>query len=352
MSFLPWGRNEDTSERPVTQSEQKRRVKAEQELKGTFGSETESDGDNFEEAQDTPEIIMAPYDQENGTDGDGATKAVFNIKQECDPKKIKLWFQVLENKMQFAQINAQWTKLQVLTTVLPASLLTHIEAFAAVPQASAGSTCYYEAKLRLIEIYGEKPHESYEKATKLVLATTPSELARRIIDLICDHKQKPLQSCCCAKVVMGIWLRQLSGPVKQAIAHMQLGEGNMEETFRVADAVHHSVKTEEQPVAQPVAAVANPDETLPALDPVAALRQARGRGAPNRRYRGNRGYRGRNNNNPQQSYTTSWGPRHADNPPQSSCRQHWRFGKAAYYCRGTESSPCPWKEYCTTPGNG
>ena len=262
---------------------------------------------------------MAPYDQENGTDGEGATKAVFNIKQECDPKKIKMWFQILENKMQFAQIKAQWTKLQVLTTVLPAELLTHIEAFAAVPQASAGSKCYYEAKSRLMNICGDKPHESYEKAIGLVIVTTPSELARKIIDLICEHKQKPLQDCCCAKVVMGIWLKQLSPQVKQAIAPMQLGEGKMEETFRVADAVHRSMKTEKQSITQPIATIVTTEKTLP----IAALQQARGRGQ-----------------------------RHADNPPQGSCRQHWRFGKSAYYCRGTESSPCPWKEYCTTPGNG
>ena len=120
---------------------------------------------------------MAPYDKENGADGEGATKNMFNIRLECDTKKIKLWFQVLENKMQFAQIRAQWTKLQVLTTVLPANLLSHIKSFAALPQASAGVTCFYDAKLRLIDIYGEKPQESYDKATKWVRATTPSELA-------------------------------------------------------------------------------------------------------------------------------------------------------------------------------
>ena len=62
MSFLPWGRNEDNTERPVTRSEQKKREKAEQKLKseGPSNSETESGGDSFEEAQTTPEIIMAP----------------------------------------------------------------------------------------------------------------------------------------------------------------------------------------------------------------------------------------------------------------------------------------------------
>ena len=182
MSFLHGGRNEEATDRAVTRSgqlteetrqlaaekaEERKRKKEEKGLKteGPSTSETESGSDSFEEAQTTSEITMAPYDTENGTDGEGATKAMFNIKLECDTKKIKLWFQVLENKMQFAQIRAQWTKLQVLTTVLPANLLGHIESFAALPQASATTTCYYGAKLRLIEIYGEKPHESYEQAT-------------------------------------------------------------------------------------------------------------------------------------------------------------------------------------------
>ena len=175
MSFLSWGRSEEVTDRPVTcsgqlteearklaaeRAEEKKRKKEESKnrpkLENPSPSGTESGGDSsFEEAQTTSENNMAPYDTENGTDEEGATNTMFNIKLECDTKKIKLWFQVLENKMQFAQIRAQWTKLQVLTTVLPANLLGHIEAFAALPQASAGATCFYDAKLRLIDMYGE-----------------------------------------------------------------------------------------------------------------------------------------------------------------------------------------------------
>ena len=389
MSFLGWGKtNEEVTDRPVTRSgqltEEARQLATERaaekkkkreekrnkpKLEDLSPSGTEESGESSaEEYQNTSETNMAPYDQDDGMDGEGATKNVFNIRLEYDMKKIKLWFQVLENKMQFAQIRPQWTKLQVLTTVLPANLLGHIESFAALPQASAGATCYYQAKLRLIDIYGEKPHESYDKATRLVLATTPSELARQITDLICDHKQKPLENCCCAMTVMGIWLKQLSNPVRQAIANRQLGEGQLEETLKIADAVHRLVAPNEgiQLVATVATAASDLDEIAPALDPVAALRQSRGRGGTNRSryYRGGRGYRGRGNYNSQQyrqqggttpqnkASTTSWGPKHADNPPQNACRQHWKFGKQAYYCRGTESSPCPWKEYCTPPGNG
>ena len=31
----------------------------------------------------------------------------------------------------------------------------------------------------------------------LMIVTTPSALARRIVDLICSHKQRPLETCCC-----------------------------------------------------------------------------------------------------------------------------------------------------------
>ena len=228
MSFLGWGKTqEESTNKPVTcsgqlteearelataRAEERKRKKEEKRLKHQLEdlslSETDESGESsIEDYLNTHETIMAPYDQENGTDGEGATKNMFNIRLECDTKKIKLWFQVLENKMQFAQIRAQWTKLQVLTTVLPANLLGHIEAFAAIPQASAGSTSYYQAKQRLLSIYGEKPQESYDKATRLVMATTPSKLARQITDLICENKQRPLEGCCCAKTVMGIWLR-------------------------------------------------------------------------------------------------------------------------------------------------
>ena len=63
-------------------------------------SETDESGEsNTEDYPSTSETNMAPYNQDNGTDGEGATKNMFNIRLECDTKKMKLWFQVLENKM-------------------------------------------------------------------------------------------------------------------------------------------------------------------------------------------------------------------------------------------------------------
>ena len=38
-------------------------------------------------------------------------------------------------------------------------------------------------------------------------------------------------------------------------------------------------------------------------------------------------------------------PRHSDNPPDTVCRQHWRFGRSAHYC--TDRVSCPWRDILT-----
>ena len=38
--------------------------------------------------------------------------------------------------------------------------------------------------------------------------------------------------------------------------------------------------------------------------------------------------------------------RHADGPPENSCRLHWRYGRGAYWC--LEPERCPWAQQ-TTP---
>ena len=87
---------------------------------------------------------MVNYDQENANDGEKAQKMLHTIKLECDTEKIEMWFQILENKMAFLEINSQWKKLQVLTSLLSTTpkVLANIESFAALPRASASNNCY------------------------------------------------------------------------------------------------------------------------------------------------------------------------------------------------------------------
>ena len=57
----------------------------------------------------------------------------------------------------------------------------------------------------------------------LMLVTTPSALARKIVDLICTHKRKPMDACCCKETVSGIWTAKLPENVRTAIANKSLG---------------------------------------------------------------------------------------------------------------------------------
>ena len=89
---------------------------------------------------------MANYDQENASDGENAHNMLHTVKLDCDTEKIEMWFQILENKMDFLEIKSQWTKLQVLTSLLSTTpkVLANIESLAALPRASANNNCYSE----------------------------------------------------------------------------------------------------------------------------------------------------------------------------------------------------------------
>ena len=135
--------------------------------------------------------------------------------------------------------------------------------------------------------------------------------------LLCDSK-KPLEGCCCAKVVSALWKKQLPAVVRAAVAGMDLA-ANMEDVLRKADDVFASQGARAAPVAA-VAAV-NLDETLPALQSaaVSAVSSAK---KPQKKDRGHP---------------------HPDGPPETACYLHWRFGRSAYACK--KKSSCPWKNY-------
>ena len=203
----------------------------------------------FQKTDTTKFIKMVNYDQENASDGENAHNMLHTIKLDCDTEKIEMWFQILENKMAFLEIKSQWTKLQVLTSLLSTTpkVLANIESFAALPRASADSTCYYKAKKRLLAIYAKKPEDKFDMAMDLEMVTTPSDLARQIVDLICENKAEPLVNCCgCQKTCFGIWRRKMSEPVRTAIAGKSFANGDMDTVLNIADAIERTVKVQAQ----------------------------------------------------------------------------------------------------------
>merc|ERR1712026_297143 len=55
----------------------------------------------------------------------------------------------------------------------------------------------------------------------MVMVGTPSETAKRLVELICKQP-KPLTSCCCGVAVSSLWRDLLPKEVRQAVASMDL----------------------------------------------------------------------------------------------------------------------------------
>ena len=138
--------------------------------------------------------------------------------------------------------------------------------------------------------------------------------------LLCDSK-KPLEGCCCTKVMAALWKKQLSAVVRAAVAGMDLAT-NLDNVLHKADDVFASQGAR----AAPVLAVAsvNLDETLPALQSAAVSAVTSAKKPQKQRDRGHP---------------------HPDGPPEIACYLHWRFGRSAYTCK--KKSSCPWKNYTT-----
>ena len=165
------------------------------------------------------------------------------------------------------------------------------------------------------------------------------------MDLICTHKRKPMEQCCCKETVSGIWTAKLPENVRTAIANESLGGGNLPKVLQIANAVYRA-SSATSTVASTAVTPAESTETAGTL-PVEAFQRGRGRGRGRfGRGRGGWSQRGRGaaqqGQNKDQKKTT-----HPDNPPAGCCKQHQKWGKSAYYC--VQPSSCPWSQITAPP---
>ena len=65
---------------------------------------------------------MVAFDTQNEADAPDAVNKAATIKLEYNQKEIEFWFNQLEAMMKFSGVKHQWTKLQVLITLLPANV--------------------------------------------------------------------------------------------------------------------------------------------------------------------------------------------------------------------------------------
>ena len=167
------------------------------------------------------------------------------------------------------------------------------------------------------------------------MVTTPSDLARQIVDLICDNKAEPLVNCCgCQKTCFGIWRRKMSEPVRTAIAGKSFANGEMDTVLNIADAIERTVKVQGQVSAVDTAGSGTTQEGDTTVSVLTRGGSARGGSTRGRNQRG--GYRGRGRGRGQGQQKGQ------ETVPDGSCPQHRRYGREAYYCMDITS--CPMKD--------
>ena len=150
------------------------------------------------------QAIMVNFDEENGTDGtDALAKAINALKgYQWDMTDIEFTFNQVEIKMQTNGVKKQWSKLQALTTILPKVIIEDLKPLLRKKETEfAGNNSYLLAKTKIMKIFKPAEDAGFERAMSRVLSSTPSQLARAIVNDLCEHE---LDGCCCRRIVLGI----------------------------------------------------------------------------------------------------------------------------------------------------
>ena len=323
-----------------------------------------------------PEIVN--FEDENGEDvAQAMQEACRNLQRFAwDSSDLKFTFQKMEIKMSAVGVKKQYTKFQILSTIIPKVVEDEVKGLICKQESEfPNRNAYKLLKSEIFRIFGPRPEAAIERALTRVLVGKPSQLARALVADICKSE---LDCTCCPDIISALWKRQLPADVKAGIAHMKFSKATFKDVCKLADDIFDSNRPAAPSLSvaavsirgagAAVAAQASPpsflDETQPALDypfvqEVAAVSRG-GRGGRGGR-RGGRGFRGGRGGSQNQAQTSSGGssggsgggggnsqPKfkgtpHPDLPAGAwqGCSMHFKFGKSAYFC--AEPSTCPWK---------
>ena len=286
---------------------------------------------------------MVNFDEADTADKDDVLGKLHQVVVPYEGANVTKWIRRLEIKMTTYNIQSQWNKRVILENNLPPLVADDLDNLFGLDKSElkADQKIYKELKTLLLKIHGPRPESDFKKAQTLVMVGTPSQTAKKLVQLVCK-RNPPLKECCCGTAVAALWRDVLPDPVKQAVANMDLTT-NFQTTVDHADGVYHAMQ-----LTGAVAAVSdvNPNTlAVAAVNPAPEV-AAVGRGAGQRG--GGRGGRGARNprtgrggrRRPDPKDRSTWGQPHADGPTSANCMQHWIYGKSAHYCRMEDS--CPW----------
>ena len=326
-------------------------------------------------------VAMVNYDSTTGEDTENALeKACHMLKgYEFQQNDLDYYFNQVELKMRQVGVKKNYTKLLVLTSILPLRVSDQVKSILRKQETDFGADMPYKIlKDKIIKIFKPPQEAKFERAMGRTLTATPSQLARELVNDLCDHE---LEGCCCSNFIVGLWKRALPNAVKQAVAAYDFNKDNFDTIVTHADKVYASTRS--QAIPSSVAAVtvhSQPGFSLPGpsalneafiQDPeVAAMQfgqrggrggqggrgQGRGQGRGGRQNRGGRGGQtgqregtGKKGQNTGEIHPRHKTARHTDLPPFQACSRHWFFGKAAHFCE--EPGSCPWKDFWVPKSN-
>ena len=247
------------------------------------------------------------YDMLSEEDGEGALeKACHNLKGYAfNPTDLGFYFQQVELKMRKVGVKNSFTKLLVLTSILPENVIDQVKHILRKEETdfAEAERPYKILKSEIIKIFKPPQEAAFERAMARVLSGKPSELARQLVNDLCQHQ---LKDCCCKTFIVGLWKRALPSSVKNAVASLEFNATNFDAIVQLADAVFESSIMPHHPsVSAIVGASASGAVSLPGPpvldqafhpafpgDQVAAVSWNRGGGRRGGRGRG-RGGRGR-----------------------------------------------------------
>ena len=167
-----------------------------------------------------PDDAIVAFEAEDGADEAGALReACRNVeKLEWDDNDVAFFFSKAEIKMSAVGVKKQYTKFQVLSTVLPKKVEDQLKPMLVKTETDFPlKDAYKQLKSEILRIFGPKPERAVERALSRVLVDTPSHLARDLVNDICKTQLKNCQ--CCPAIVSTLWKRQLSSQVRAGIAH-------------------------------------------------------------------------------------------------------------------------------------
>ena len=197
------------------------------------------DDDNANLPEQPPEIMPAVnYDAHHADDeADNAMdKAINALKNKAwSEDDLKFYFVQVEIQMKKAGVKSNFTKLQVLSTILPKKVEDEIKNLLMKQESDfPRKDAYLQAKNEILRSFGPAEGASCERALGRVLSGRPSQLAKALMSDICS---KELNGCCCIQMVGTLWRRALPTSVRQAVAHYEFTKANLPAIMQVADDV-------------------------------------------------------------------------------------------------------------------